>query len=429
MFIKVATNQPFGFVTLQVLNEQTFAIMVLMALFTTFITTPILMAVYKPARKGVPYKHRTVQRKELDTEFRILACFHSTRNIPTMINLIESSRGTRKRGYGRLCVYAMHLMELSERSSAISMVHKARSNGLPFWNKKRDVDKDQMVIAFEAYGQLSSVSVRPMTAISSLNDIHEDICTSAHQKRAAMILVPFHKYQRLDGAMESLGNSFHSVNQRVLSHAPCSVGILVDRGLGGTTQVTASEVSYKVVVPFFGGRDDREALAYGMRMAEHPGIMLNVVKFVVPQGKSLRFGTVDDKKIIEDINNADDHEEDEVMLSEFQSALNNKEESMLYEEKLVESKAEVVDALKALNKFNLFLVGRMSPTTPLVDKTDCLELGPVGSFLASSEFSTTTSVVVLQQYNPTANFHPFVVEEANYADTDDVPDTHVALQV
>ena len=70
MFIKVATNQPFGFVTLQVLNEQTFAIMVLMALFTTFITTPILMAVYKPARKGVPYKHRTVQRKELDTEFR-----------------------------------------------------------------------------------------------------------------------------------------------------------------------------------------------------------------------------------------------------------------------------------------------------------------------------------------------------------------------
>merc|ERR1712119_70208 len=107
------------------------------------------------------------------------------------------------------------------------------------------------------------------------------------------------------------------------------------------------------------------------------------------------------------------------MLSEFKSALNNKEESMLYEEKLVESKAEVVDALKALNKFNLFLVGRMSPTTPLVDKIDCPELGPVGSFLASSEFSTTTSVVVLQQYNPTANFHPFVVEEANYADTDD----------
>ncbi len=85
-----------------------------------------------------------------------------------MINLIESSRGTRRKG--RLCVYAMHLMELSERSSAISMVHKARRNGLPFWNRVRD-DQDQMVIAFEAYQQLSAVTVRPMTAISALSTI------------------------------------------------------------------------------------------------------------------------------------------------------------------------------------------------------------------------------------------------------------------
>ncbi|RDX88122.1 Cation/H(+) antiporter 19, partial [Mucuna pruriens] len=62
--------------------------------------------------------------------------------------------------------------------------------------------------------------------------------------------------------MKSLGYSVHVTNQLVLSHAPCSVAILVDRGLGGTSQVQASEVSYKVVVPFFGGRDDRDALCY-----------------------------------------------------------------------------------------------------------------------------------------------------------------------
>ncbi|AES59653.2 hypothetical protein MtrunA17_Chr1g0156181 [Medicago truncatula] len=49
------------------------------------------------------------------------------------------------------------------------MVHKARNNGMPFWNKKQHDNKDQMVIAFEAYGHLSSVNVRPMTTISSLN--------------------------------------------------------------------------------------------------------------------------------------------------------------------------------------------------------------------------------------------------------------------
>ncbi|KAM3397578.1 hypothetical protein P3S68_001091 [Capsicum galapagoense] len=47
-----------------VLNDQTFAIMVLMALFTTFITTPIVISVYKPAKLAVTaYKHRTIKRK------------------------------------------------------------------------------------------------------------------------------------------------------------------------------------------------------------------------------------------------------------------------------------------------------------------------------------------------------------------------------
>ena len=55
-----------------------------------------------------------------------------------MINLIEASRGTEKKE--GLCVYALYLMELSERPSAIMMVHKARKNGLPFWNNGRHSD-------------------------------------------------------------------------------------------------------------------------------------------------------------------------------------------------------------------------------------------------------------------------------------------------
>ena len=369
---------------MQVLNDQAFAICVLMALFTTFITTPIVMAVYKPARRGAPYKHKTIQRRDPDTELRMLICFHTSRNIPTLINLIESSRGIRKRG--KLCIYAMHLVELSERSSAITMVHKARRNGMPFWNKKQD-DKDQMIIAFQAYEKLRSVNVRPMTAISALNSIHEDICTSAHQKRAAMIILPFHKHQRVDGSMESLGHSLHVMNQLVLSHAPCSVGILVDRGLGGTSQVQASDVSYKVVVPFFGGRDDREALCYGMRMAEHPGILLNVVKFVPPPGASLAFGAKlvgmssnKDKKAMEVVGGSyyDDKQQDDQLWSEFLSACNNNQESMKYEQKLVASKGDIEAALKEMNRSNLILVGRMPSVGPLVSRRDCPELGPVG---------------------------------------------------
>lgn len=389
------------------------------------------MAVYKPARKGSPYMHKTIQRKDPDTELRVLACFHSTCNIPTLINLIESSRGTRKRG--KLCIYAMHLMELSERPSAITMVHKARNNGLPFWNKLQNDNKDKMVIAFQAYGHLSSVNLRPMTAISSLNNIHEDICSSAHQKRVAMILLPFDKHQRVDGTMESLGHSFRVMNGLVLSHAPCSVGILVDRGLGGTSQVHASDVSYNVVVAFFGGCDDREALAYGMRMAEHPGILLTVIKFITPPGITLAFGANligvsanKDRKVIKVADGSthdEDKQEDDQFWSEFLSVCCKKEESMMYEERLVENKEDVINVLRERNKSNLILVGRMPPVAPLLDRSDCAELGPVGSYLATSEFSTFASVVVFQQYDPKTDIHPLVMEVSDYYSN--MPDTPI----
>ncbi|XP_062181518.1 cation/H(+) antiporter 19-like [Phragmites australis] len=385
-----------------VLNDETFAILVLMALITTFITTPVVMAIYKPARRGAPYKNRAVQRANPDDELRMLACFHSTRNIPTMINLMESSRGTRKRG---ITVYAMHLVELSERSSAISMVHKARRNGMPFWNKRRngDGDGDQLVVAFETYQQLSHVSIRAMTAISDMHTIHEDVVTSAHQKRAALIVLPFHKLHQMDGHMESLGDQYQHINQRVLHHAPCSVAILVDRGLGGASQVAASDVSYNIAVIFFGGRDDREALAYGMRMVEHPGIALRVLRFLTQSGAS-------------------DRATDDAFLEDFRAKVADGNESVQYEEKAVGGKADVVEAIKAAGRCNLFLVGQGTPCVPLVDRsTDCPELGPVGTYLALPEFSTVASVLVMKQYDPTAKHYDLVEEVAEIAVDVDTP--------
>ncbi|KAG0480009.1 hypothetical protein HPP92_010867 [Vanilla planifolia] len=356
----------------KVLNQQTFAILVLMALFTTFITTPLVIAVYKPARKTVPYKHRTIIRdNDIDTELRILACFHGSRNIPTLINLIESSRGTSRRP---LTVYAMHLIEFSERSSAISIVHKARRNGLPFWRRSFfGGGDDEVEVAFEVYRQLSRVDIRPMTAISHLDTIHEDIITSAERKRAALIILPFYKVQRLDGRLESLGTSYHHINQQVLQYAPCSVGILVDRGLGGSAHVSASDVSYTMAVLFFGGPDDREALAYGTRMAEHPGISLTVLRFL-PH--------------LHD-------EDDEVALASIRSNAAGS-----FQEMAAKGSEQVAAAIKSAGRFNLLLVGRRATTTPMVERTDCPEMGPVGSYLVSSEFSTATSVLIIQRYDP-----------------------------
>ncbi|CAA6653818.1 unnamed protein product [Spirodela intermedia] len=304
----------------------------------------IVLNIGKDRKAGgtVQAPHRDALRHE--SELRILACFHSTRSIPGTINLIETSRGIRRRG---VTVYAMHLMELSERSSAISMVHKARRNGLPFWNKGLPTETGyHIVVAFEAYQQLSSVSIRPMTAISDLATIHEDIVTSAQQKRAAVILLPFHKQQRLDGTLESLGSSFQHVNQRVLRHAPCSVGILVDRGLGGAAQVSSSDVSYSIAVLFFGGHDDREALAYALRMAEHPGIQLTVLRFLALPGKAL-METSSRRGVATVDAEADDGFADDGVLASLRTTAAASDGSITYEEKTVGGKTDIIAAIKA----------------------------------------------------------------------------------
>ncbi|KAL3498943.1 hypothetical protein ACH5RR_041675 [Cinchona calisaya] len=387
---------------LQVLNDQTFAIMVLMALFTTFITTPLVMAVYKPAKRTekIDYKHRTIERKNLSTQLRILACFHSSRNIPSIINLFEASRGTEK--HETLCVYAMHLMELSERSSAILMVQKSRRNGLPFWNKGQSSGANHVVVAFEAFQQLSKVIVRSMTSISSLSDMHEDICATAERKRAAIIILPFHKHQRLDGSLETTRADFRGVNNKVLEHASCSVGILVDRGLGGSAHVSASNVSFQIVVLFFGGHDDREALAYGARMAEHPGIKLTVVRFSVEStivGDTVRVDAASNLATSKLIS------ADEEILANFKNIF-SQDNSIEYEERAVANATEVIAAIRAHSRSNLFLVGRMPDgelTLALQGvKNEYTELGPVGSLLTSPEFSTTASVLVVQQYREKA---------------------------
>nr|XP_043638784.1 cation/H(+) antiporter 18-like isoform X1 [Erigeron canadensis] len=401
-----------------VLNDQTFAILVLMALVTTFITTPSVIAVYKPAKAPTKseYKHRRIYRKGFSSSpFRMFFTFHGIRNLPTMINLIEASRGTGKKE--TLTVHAMHLMELSERSSAILMVHKARRNGSPFWKKDPNADSDQIVVAFETFQQLSKVSIRPTTAISAVSSMHEDICNGAESKKAAMIVLPFHKHLRLDGHLETTRAEYRHVNRKVLEHAPCSVSILVDRGLGGSSHVAASNVDSLVTVLFFGGHDDHEALAYGARMAEHPGINLVVVRLILDRDLAHPDSISVD---IEEPNSIEARSMDDEVIDEFKEKL-LKESSNKYIERVVKNVSEAIEVVREHSKCHLILAGRM-PEGELVaamrKRSECPEMGPVGNLLLSPEMNVTASVLVVQQYHTQLSMHSLASLKEDEATTD-----------
>lgn len=101
--------------------------MVIMALVTTFMTTPIVMALYAPARDKGSHTKTLQQVQSNDNELRMLECVYGANNVPSIVNLTEVFRGTRKHP---VRVFLMHLLELSERSSAIAMVRCLQTHWL-----------------------------------------------------------------------------------------------------------------------------------------------------------------------------------------------------------------------------------------------------------------------------------------------------------
>ncbi|CDY25564.1 BnaC09g11890D [Brassica napus] len=363
-----------GLAELIVLSDQTFAIMVLMAIFTTFITTPLVMALYKTSE--------TTQTQDSD----------SYKNCKRR-RKIESEKEEEQTQQLKLlteetfCVYVMHLTQLSKGPSSIRMVQKARRNGLPFWNKKRD----NVLVAFEASCNVRNVSVRSVTAISPLVTVHEDICSSADSKHAAFVILPFHRqWSSLEQEFETVRSEFQGINKRVLQNSPCSVGILVDRGglSDNDSEVASRSFSLSVNVLFFGGGDDREALAYGLRMAEHPGIKLTIV--------AISGSDISKSYILEA------QETPPFLLDErFLAAIKNKAAiSTRFEERIVNSTYEAVKIIQEFCKCDILLVGKSSERPfvsklPVMMKMDYPELGPVGNLIL---ISTSVSVLVVQQY-------------------------------
>lgn len=390
--------------TVQVLDDKSFAIMVIVAVIMTGSVTPIVTIIYRPARKFAPYKRRTIQRVKRDGELKVLACIHTPRNVPTIINLLEASHPSKKTP---ICIYVLHLVELTGRASAMLIVHNTRKSGLAA--NRTQAQSDHIINAFENYEHhATGVSVQPLTAISPYSTMHEDICNVAEDKRVAFIIIPFHKQQTVDGGMENLNPSYRTINQNVLINAPCSVGILVDRGLSGSTRITTNQVTHHIALLFFGGPDDREALAYAWRMSTHPGINLTVMRFIsaneaADDASRASFEENDPRVLTILTDNDREKQMNEECLNSFKSRMPD-DGSVLYLEKAVSNGQETVAAIRSIdNIHDLFIVGRgrgsVSPLTAgLTDWSECPELGAIGDLLASSDFAATVSVLVIQQY-------------------------------
>ncbi|KAG8375651.1 hypothetical protein BUALT_Bualt10G0122400 [Buddleja alternifolia] len=384
------------------LTSTSTSIAMIFATFLTIFYTPLVVAnIIKRARKRSPTQRMALQWLNPSNELRILLCLHGPENVSSAINFMGISRGPADPG---IIVYLTDMIELTDKIAA-TLTHSEGVDNVGVTDPMVVEMREEISNGVDKYlnEDGDGISVKRMLALSTLNSMHQDVCILAEDLMVSLIILPFHKQQE-DGGRLNMGHSgFRHVNRKILRHAPCSVGILVDRGLGSTI-ISRSTISLHAAVIFIGGKDDREALAYAGRVARHPGVKLTVIRFLLeaPGGDSVS------SRITIAKSNTSEHQEEMKVDDECFADFYDRHVAgghVAYMEKYLVNSGQTFSTLRSLEgQYGLFIVGRGGRvnsvlTVGMSDWEECPELGPIGDILSASDFSVTASVLIIQQHS------------------------------
>ncbi|TKY67980.1 Cation/H(+) antiporter 28 [Spatholobus suberectus] len=374
-------------------------ILSVITIFFTVVHAPIVVAhIIKRARKRAPTHSMALQLLDPSSELRILLCLHGTENVPASINFVEISRGTADPG---ILLYVAEIIELTDRIAAT--VETGEGAHTTTVRDKAVVEmREQVSRSFQAYvdNDGDGITLKRTLALSTINNMAQNICVLAEDLMIALVILPFHRNQLQDGKLDGGNQGFRYVNRKLLKSAPCSVGILVNRGFGSIEKMSRSEVSLKVAAIFIGGKDDREVLAYVGRVAWHPGVKVTVIRFLVDT-------SAESSRLAAYRVSLPEQEEELGMDDECFAQFYEKHivgGRISYTEKHLANAGETFSTLRSFEgQYSLVIVGREGGVNSILTKgmndwQQCPELGPIGDVLSGPDFSTSVSVLIIQQH-------------------------------
>ncbi|KAG4132134.1 hypothetical protein ERO13_D08G013500v2 [Gossypium hirsutum] len=369
----------------QVLSETVFTAMVIAILVNATIIPILVRFLYDPdSRKYAAYEQRNIMHLKPDAELRILACVHTSDNVPAMINLLDLTCPTRE---SPNVVYVLHLIELMARNSPVFIAHHNHESST---TTTKSFEK---IIPFYRYegNNWGLVTVNAFTVITPRKLMHEDICTMALDKQTSFIILPFHRKWSIDGSLEEENNVVRNLNCTVLDQAPCSVGILIDRGRRQKPMKPSSPSSCSIGMLFLGGKDDREALMLAKRMARGPRVKLTVTRLIEYQDCSnvVDWDTVLDTEMLKDV-------------KQNNGVLGNGYD-ITYVEEVLHCGSQTIKLVRSIaNDYDLMIVGRQYGVESVLlaglsEWSEFPELGIVGDLFASMDLNSRVSILVVQQ--------------------------------
>jgi Kef-type K+ transport system membrane component KefB len=232
---------------LGVITDAVFAMMVIMAIVTTALTTPILHWVYPQ----VEVEAETLERKGKSGVKKFTAL------IPVALpasggSLASLAAMLAPAGVEEQKIVALNLQRPVDREAYRAGLNEAQAPLALFEPLLQEAKR-------------RNIAVEPISFVS--RDVPSDIARVARAREADLILMGFHKPVF---GKAILGGTVH----RVMTGSDADVAVFVDRGKGPMGSILA---------PYLGGKHDRLALDLAGRLARHTGASLTVLHVVKPK--------------------------------------------------------------------------------------------------------------------------------------------------
>jgi hypothetical protein len=201
-------------------------------------------------------------------------------------------------GNTTLKVHGVRLMELTDRDSSVMKVAAAGEHAL--W--------DPVVNTFRAFGDWHDLSLMAGVSVVPEHSYADTVIDMAQHDTADMLLLPWsetgtladhHNGLEIDDANRFSNGAYTSFVSDILERVPGHVGILIEYSPVSTSPKrpvvsrTASGMSFQgsifarqptgsrshhIVLPFFGGDDDRFALRMVMQLAQNDQVTATVIQ-------------------------------------------------------------------------------------------------------------------------------------------------------
>ncbi|KAI3642399.1 hypothetical protein MP228_011954 [Amoeboaphelidium protococcarum] len=270
-----------------VIDRKVFAIFILMSVVVTLMIMPLVSLIYPPNyyKKHLGKKDNEQSADSINlsiqNHFKPMFCLPSLAFTPTIMNItqllhrqtardsaLKSPNDSNEQSNSSFEVHALRIVEVSERSSSLMKAAQLT----------QELDEDPILKVFRTFALANNYQYDQHISIAPTKTAPNEVCEIAAEHNINTLVVPWNnpKEQNHGAQQDLMGSSFlhhHRMVRNLLKMWNKSMAIVVDRGL------IAAELTdnLRILVPFYGGPDDQEALKYALLMSDKDKVKIDVL--------------------------------------------------------------------------------------------------------------------------------------------------------